>query len=84
MTGIERILAACDAAVPLCHPARVDVLTVFEARCEARAYLVEVGKLDKIEAVDGLQSAAEADGLVQRLGQDAVQAIMARHFASAS
>jgi hypothetical protein len=57
----------------------LDPVAVFEARCEARAYLVAAGELDLIEAVDALQSAA-AGGLVEQIGPDAVQKIMARAF----
>ena len=56
-------------------------LEVFEARCEARALLFGHDALELIEAVDGLQNAALAYGLVDDIGQDAVQVIMARAFA---
>ena len=55
-------------------------LEVFTARCEVRAYLWAEGELELHDAVDALQAAAERDGLVARLGQDAVQAIMAKAF----
>jgi RecA-family ATPase len=63
------------------HDKPQDALTVFKTRCEARACLVDCGELDFQEAVDGLQSAAEAYGLVFAIGQDAVQQIMAEAFA---
>lgn len=56
-------------------------LDVFKLRCEARAILVAEGEMDFHEAIDGLQAAAIAYGLVAELGQDAVQAIMAEAFA---
>lgn len=56
---------------------RVDVLDVFLARADARAYLWAVGEYDMPTAVDQLQADAVRDGLVDRLGQDAVQAIIA-------
>jgi hypothetical protein len=59
---------------------RVDCATVFEARCDARAFLVAAGEMELAEAVDGLQESAVACGLVGRIGQDRVQSIMARHF----
>jgi hypothetical protein len=59
---------------------RIDPLTVFVARCEARALLWQAGKLDLHEAVDRLQADAMRDGLVDKIGQDAVQAIMAKAF----
>lgn len=54
---------------------------VFQARCEARAGLVNEFYLDFHEAVDGLQAAAVKTGLVTELGQDWVQATMAAAFA---
>lgn len=57
------------------------VLDVFRARCEARAVLVAEGEMDFLDAVDGLQDAAVAYGLVAEIGQDAVQEVMAAAFA---
>ena len=54
---------------------------IFNLRCEARAILVEACLFDLQEAVDGLQEAAVASGLVDDLGQDAVQKMMAEAFA---
>jgi hypothetical protein len=62
---------------------RIDWLAVFAERCDARAILVAHGDMSLIEAVDGLQASAVETGLVQTLGQDAVQAIMARYFSRA-
>ena len=59
---------------------RADPLQVLVARAEARAILYREGDLDLHEAVDVLQAAAVQTGLVGALGQDAVQAIMARAF----
>jgi hypothetical protein len=59
---------------------RPDPVEVFRERCEARAYLVEIGELTLHYAVDSLQSDAERDGLVAEFGQDGVQAIMADAF----
>jgi hypothetical protein len=61
----------------------VDPIEAFEARCEARALLYRDGEFDLAEAIDKLQADAERDGFVARLGQDAVQAIMADAFLSA-
>jgi hypothetical protein len=69
--------------VPLRHPVavrRVGPLASFELRCWARAYLWSIGELSLDEAVDRLQLDAERDGLVERLGQDAVQAILRDAF----
>jgi hypothetical protein len=52
----------------------------FGLRCWARARLVEHGRMFLQEAVDGLQDAAVSTGLVDLLGQDAVQSIMAEAF----
>jgi hypothetical protein len=55
-------------------------LDAFGLRCWARAYLVEHGIMLLQDAVDGLQDAAVSTGLVDLLGQDAIQAIMAEAF----
>jgi hypothetical protein len=68
--------AAARAIAP--RPSAHDV---FVARCEARALLCKVGEIELLDAVDGLQQAASAYGLVAELGQDAVQKIMATAFA---
>jgi hypothetical protein len=59
---------------------RPDPLAIFIARAEARALLWQAGEFDLHEAVDKLQADAERDGLVDRIGQDAVQAIIAKAF----
>jgi hypothetical protein len=61
----------------------VDPLDVFRERCEARAYLVEIGELAFLDTVDGLQCDAEFDGLVGQYGQEAIQKIMAAAFGEA-
>jgi hypothetical protein len=58
-----------------------DAPAVFELRAWARARLWAAGELDLHDAVDELQAGAERDGLIDRIGQDAVQAIMATAFA---
>jgi hypothetical protein len=62
---------------------RVDPLDAFKLRAEARAYLWVAGEYDLHEAVDVLQATAVRDGLVDRIGQDAVQEILAAAFAPA-
>jgi hypothetical protein len=57
-----------------------DQLVCFRERCSARALLVAEGVLDLLTAVDELQAAAERTGLIDRIGQDAVQAIMSAAF----
>jgi hypothetical protein len=59
---------------------RLDPLEVFELRCWARAYLWSVSQFDLVEAVDELQAAAIRDGLVDELGQDRVQQLLAAAF----
>ena len=59
------------------HP---DIVEAFQIRSWARAYLAVVGLMDFHEAVDSLQELAEGNGLVERLGQDGVQTIMASQF----
>ena len=59
---------------------RLDPIMVFRARCEARAILWAACEFDLRTAVDKLQADAVRDGLVDALGQDRVQAIMADAF----
>jgi hypothetical protein len=54
----------------------------FQALCESRALRWQQGDLELADAVDWLQHIAEKNGLVQAIGQDAVQLIMARAFAA--
>ena len=55
-------------------------MIVLTLRAWARATLWHAGNLDLHEAVDTMQAAAVRDGLVAKLGQDVVQAIMAHSF----
>jgi hypothetical protein len=66
-----------------CACERLGPTDIFIARAEARAALFAAGELDLHEAVDGLQAAGVASGLVVSIGQDAVQAIMAAAFREA-
>jgi hypothetical protein len=61
--------------------ARPDPLTVFLARCEARASLCAAGLHELQESVDVLWAAAERDGLVDKFGADAVQWHLSEAFA---
>ncbi len=65
-------LAIAERALP------VDPVPVFRDHCEARAALYEDGLLDLHDAVDGLQAIAWP--LIDTIGQDAVQTIMAEAF----
>jgi hypothetical protein len=62
-------------------PDPILAINVFRERCETRAILVEACVFDLQQAVDGLQEAAEFYGLVDDIGQDAVQPMMAEAFA---
>ena len=74
-------LVAIEGAAPAPDLRPVDLAPAyFRARCEACAYLVYVGTLDFIETVDGLQVDAVSDGLVEAIGQDSVQSLMAGAF----
>ena len=64
-------------AIARVNPAPLDVL---ELRAWARAYLYSIGELTLHEAVDVLQRDAQRDGLVDELGQDGVQQILADAF----
>lgn len=59
---------------------RIDPLLVFKARAEARALLWQAGELSLHDAVDVLQAAAERDGLVEQIGQEKIQRIIAEAF----
>jgi hypothetical protein len=58
----------------------VDPLDVLYERASTRAYLWFIGEYKLGEAVDALQASAVRDGLVERIGQDAVQTILADAF----
>jgi hypothetical protein len=60
------------------QPSATDVL---RERAEARATLVANGLMDLQGAVDELQAAAVRTGLVDDLGQNAVQGIISQAFA---
>jgi hypothetical protein len=66
--------APAHARTPISLP------TLFKARAEARALLYAACMIDLHEAVDPLQAFAMESGLVEQIGQDAVQAILADAF----
>ena len=68
------------AAAAINESAKADALEVFRARCEARAVLVANGLMELQTAVDGLQEAAAAQGLLKRYGQDEIQWILSEAF----
>ena len=72
--------AMTTAAARIETAPRPSALKIFIARAEARALLWQSGEFDLPEAVDVLQTAAERDGLVTLLGQDAVQEIISKAF----
>ncbi len=55
-------------------------LSLFSNRCEMLAERVAAGRLRLIDAVDLLQSAAELSGLIESVGDNAVQAVLAAAF----
>jgi hypothetical protein len=59
---------------------KLDPVQVFRARCEARALLWRCNEFDLHEAIDKLWSDAERDGLIDTIGADAVQEILAKAF----
>ena len=69
------------AAINRHQAAKASPIVVFRERCEARAMLVANGWMDLQDAVDGLQEAAAAHGLLKQYGQDAIQQILAESFA---
>jgi hypothetical protein len=73
-----------NTAAARANAPRLDAVAVFIARAEARALLWQAGEFELHKAVDELQAAAERDGLVAELGQDAVQAIIAKAFGAVS
>ena len=76
MIAVARVRAPDSPTTTL-----VDPLKVFIARTEARAMLWQAGEFDLQEAVNALQAAAVRDGLVDSIGQDAVQEILSQAFA---
>jgi len=74
-------VAVNNTLAPKLSPgAQPSALDIFRARAEARAILYAAGEFDLLDAVDGLQQAAEASGLIDNIGQDAVQQITAECF----
>jgi hypothetical protein len=59
-------------------------LAIFQLRAWARAYLWACCLLSLHEAVDELQSAAEQSELIEQIGVDRVQEILAQEFESAA
>jgi hypothetical protein len=59
---------------------KIDPLDCLSVRADARAYLWSIGEYELSDAVDALQFAAVRDGLIARIGQDAVQALIADAF----
>ena len=81
MTRPKRNIAnAAESRKSEVSPEPTTKATIFKERCEARAILFATGEYDLHDAVDVLQTAAEASGLVDEIGQDAVQTIMAEAF----
>jgi hypothetical protein len=82
ITRPERNIAnSAESRKSEASPKSITNAKIFKGRCEARAILFAIGEYDLHRAVDVLQSAAEASGLVDEVGQDAVQALLAEAFA---
>jgi hypothetical protein len=64
--------------------AGLDLVAAFEARCWARSRLYAEGEISLHDAVDKLQGDAVSTGLVELIGQDRVQSIMADAFGPAT
>jgi hypothetical protein len=79
---VTTIIANYSVEAETTPPVFVDPLDAFYERVESRAYLWSIGEYELAEAVDLLQADAARDGLVERIGQDAVQAILAAAFGS--
>jgi hypothetical protein len=67
---------------PLVAEVRADPIEIFYERAQAMASLWQAGEILLCDAVDRVQQAAEAYGLVIALGQDEVQRRMAEVFAA--
>lgn len=78
--GPASMNAPAPAAIFETSTQLVDPLLVFLARAEARAILFDVGEFGIQSAVDPLQLYAVESGLVDRIGQDAVQQILSHTF----
>ena len=69
------------AAIKQHQSAKADPLVVFRERCEARCLLVANGIMTLQDAVDGMQEAAAAQGLLKQYGQqDRIQEILSESF----
>jgi hypothetical protein len=81
MNAAARKPLTLDPLVIIAEEVRADPVEVFRLRCASRAKLWHSGEIDLHTAVDELQHAAEASGLIDKIGQDAVQALMVEAFA---
>jgi hypothetical protein len=67
---------------PSTASAKANPIDMLGARAEARAFLFAIGELELHQAVDVLQHDAVENGLVDQIGQDKVQDILAAAFAA--
>jgi len=72
-------MSNCIRAIALAKPDRQ--FSVFKKAARALAGFVRTGGLDKIDAVDRLNNAADAYGLTESIGQDELQAALAEAMA---
>ena len=77
-TTSRRTGQAAPSAIP--RQTRATDIDVFRLRCAAVAAQVAAGLMDFHPAVDALQTAADAYGLVITIGQDAIQHLIADAF----
>ena len=77
-TTSRRTGQAAPSAIPT--QTRATDIDVFRLRCATAAAQVAAGLMDFHPAVDGLQTTAEAYGLVSKMGQDAIQHLMVEAF----
>jgi hypothetical protein len=81
--GPRALRAGVDHADFLARAIMTAIMTaieVFRVRAEARAILFAGGEMALHEAVDPLQDAAVESGLVDLIGQDGVQRLLAEAF----
>ena len=77
------MITAALAYEPLTTENEITLQDVFIALCGAKFLLVQAGD-DLHDAVDDLQRYAVESGLVDAIGQDAIQAIISQAFEVAS
>jgi hypothetical protein len=62
------------------HDRHFDLTEIFRFHCDTTAAWVKIGGIDLLTAVDTLQHSADSNGVLAKIGQDAVQEIMSTAF----